>query len=58
MKIEYDVAVHSDINELITEVNRMIGKGWFPIGGIATKSYKDDCVFFQAMTRSPLSAVT
>ncbi len=50
-KPEYTVIKKNDLTDLIEEVNEMIGKGWLPLGGLATSDDGDHLHFYQAMVR-------
>lgn len=52
--LEYNVILHNDLGQLITEVNQRIGEGWQPLGGLAVTENDDNWAgrtFYQAMAR-------
>jgi len=51
-KPEYTVVKSNSLSELIEEVNRMIGMGWLPFGGLSAYEVLEDHHYYQAMTRN------
>lgn len=51
-KPEYTVVKGTGLLELIEEVNKMIGMGWLPLGGVVTSEEVDHVHYYQAMTRN------
>jgi len=51
-KPEYTVVKSNSLSELIEEVNRMIGMGWLPFGGLSAFEVLEDHHYYQAMTRN------
>ena len=51
-KLEYTVIKEHSLLELIAQVNRMIGLGWLPLGGLITSVVSDEYHYYQAMTRN------
>ena len=48
--MQYIVVFHHVLSGLIDEVNRRIGEGWRPIGGVASQTlYDGNTYFYQAM---------
>lgn len=52
MTLYYDI-VTAEQHELIIRVNRMVGDGWIPIGGIVPVEYGE---FSQVLWRPPIPA--
>lgn len=51
-KLEYTVVKDHSLSELIGQVNRMIGLGWLPLGGVITSVNLGEHHYYQAMTRN------
>lgn len=49
--MQYTVVEKRNIENLITEVNRLIGEGWIPQGGICESGSDNNFLFFQAMIK-------
>ena len=49
---EYTVVKDHSLSEPIAQVNRMIGLGWLPLGGLFTLVDSDEHHYYQAMTRN------
>jgi Domain of unknown function (DUF1737) len=52
--MQYDVIHDLDLGNLVTTVNRLIQKGWEPLGGIAVLSSPESMsgkIFYQAIIK-------